>query len=189
MNCTMVIQFTRIHTNKENTTLVINLYLVNNNTHVIYYYTMISFVAFLIICTACYYLLNVKLHHLLRNKPHEPSKITRNLLTHIKIIGIGILVLLFVNQIGLFDRSTATLILILGILISAVIYPAMVNRLSGIFIVLNDYICIGDHIALETYKGKVMTIAPDYILIHDSKGNSAKIPHRLILSTTVLIHK
>lgn len=126
----------------------------------------------------------------LYNKRHENRAVRGNFVLGINrltaVLNTSTAIISVMLALGIDPREFVTSLTIVAMAIAVTFREYITNMLSGLFIMFNDQLSVGDRVKIGEYKGRIVDITFSSLLIQDEEDDIVMVPNNLVFTSPMV---
>ncbi|WP_133640519.1 mechanosensitive ion channel family protein [Sphingobacterium paludis] len=126
----------------------------------------------------------------LYTKRHEHRSVRGNFVLGINrltaVLNTTTAIIAIMLALGIDPREFVTSLTIVAMAIAVTFREYITNMLSGLFIMFNDQLSVGDRVKIGEYKGRIVDITFSSLLIQDEEDDIVMVPNNLVFTSPMV---
>ncbi|WDF70636.1 mechanosensitive ion channel [Sphingobacterium oryzagri] len=126
----------------------------------------------------------------LYKKRHEHHSVRGNFVLGINrlmaVLNTSTAVIAIMLALGIDPREFVTSLTIVAMAIAVTFREYITNMLSGLFIMFNDQLSVGDRVKIGEYQGRIVDITFSSLLIQDEEDDIVLVPNNLVFTSPMV---
>lgn len=126
----------------------------------------------------------------LYNKRHENRAVRGNFVLGINrltaVLNTSTAIIAAMLALGIDPREFVTSLTIVAMAIAVTFREYITNMISGLFIMFNDQLSVGDRVKIGEYRGRIVDITFSSLLIQDEEDDIVMVPNNMVFTSPMV---